>query len=91
MDHHALPRRVCMLLVVNVSPHLGKIWKPDFATLHRALAHVTSPYTKHLLRRRHLQAVRQLTTPPPVVTPSPHGPLLAYQRPIMMYTPSWAP
>ena len=31
------------------------------------------------LMRRHLQFVRQLTTPLPVVTPSPHSPLLAYR------------
>ena len=50
-----------------------------------------SPAQGARLRRRHAQAVQQLTTPPPPVTPSPHGPLLAYQRPIKVYRPSWAP
>ena len=50
-----------------------------------------SPSQTRRLRRRHAEAVRQLTTPPPVVTPSPHGPLKAYQRPIKVYRPSWAP
>lgn len=50
-----------------------------------------SPAQGARLRRRHAQAVQQLTTPPPAVTPSPHGPLLAYQRPIKVYRPSWAP
>ena len=31
-----------------------------------------SPSQMVQLRRRHAEAVRQLTTPPPVVTPSPH-------------------
>ena len=50
-----------------------------------------SPSQTHRLRRRHAEAVRQLTSPPPVVTPVPHGPLKAYQRPIKVYRPSWAP
>ena len=33
LDHHALLCRVTVLLGVNVSPHLGRTWKPDFATL----------------------------------------------------------
>ena len=50
-----------------------------------------SPSQTHRLRRRHAEAVRQLTSPPPVVTPVPHGPLKAYQRPVKVYRPSWAP
>jgi hypothetical protein len=50
-----------------------------------------SPAQSARLRRRHAQAVRQLITPPPAVTPTPHGPLLAYQRPVKVYRPSWAP
>ena len=50
-----------------------------------------SPAQRSRLRRRHAQAVRQLITPPPAVTPAPHGPQLAYQRPVKVYRPSWAP
>ena len=50
-----------------------------------------SPSQTVRLRRRHAEAVRQLTTPAPVVPPSPHGPLKAYQRPLRVYRPSWAP
>lgn len=32
------------------------------------------------LGRRHAKIIRQLTTPPPVVTSPPHSPLKAYQR-----------
>ena len=50
-----------------------------------------SPAQTARLRRRHAEAVRQLTTPTPNVAPSPQGPLLPYQRPIKVYRPSWAP
>lgn len=50
-----------------------------------------SPSQSARLRRRHAEAVRHLTAPPPVVTPVPHGPLKAYQRPVKVYRPSWAP
>ena len=50
-----------------------------------------SPTQTGRLRRRHAEVVRQLTTPPLVVAPSPHGPLKAYQRPVKVYRPSWAP
>lgn len=48
-----------------------------------------SPVHTERLRRRHAEAVRHLTTPPPVVAPTPHGPLKAYQRPVKVYRPSW--
>ena len=47
-----------------------------------------SPAQARRLRRRHVEVVRQLTTPPPVVTPRPHSPLKAYQRPVMVYKPN---
>ena len=50
-----------------------------------------SPAQSARLRRRHAEAVRQLTTPTPVVAPSPQGPLKPYQIPIKVYRPSWAP
>jgi hypothetical protein len=50
-----------------------------------------SPAQTRRLQRRHVQVVRQLTTPPPVVKPRPPSPLKAYQRPVMVYRPSWAP
>ena len=50
-----------------------------------------SPAQTRRLRRRHAEVVRQLTTPPPVVAPRPQSPLKAFQRPIMVYRPSWAP
>ena len=50
-----------------------------------------SPAQTRRLRRRHAEVVRQLTTPPPAVTPRPHSPLKAYQRPVMVYRPNWAP
>jgi hypothetical protein len=50
-----------------------------------------SPAQSARLRRRHAEAVRQLTTPTPKVAPPPQGPLLPYQRPIKVYRPSWAP
>jgi hypothetical protein len=49
-----------------------------------------SPSQARRLRRRHGEVVRQLTTPPPIVAPTPQGPLKAYQRPVMVYRPSWA-
>lgn len=52
--------------------------------------HVLSPAQTRRLVRKHAEVVRQLTTPPPVVTPSPQAPLKAYQRPIMVYMPRWA-
>ena len=54
---------------------------------HRLL----SPAQTRRLQRRHAAVVSQLTTPPPVVAPRPQPPLKAYQRPIMVYRPSWAP
>ena len=62
----------------------------DFMS-HKLQVHGLSPAQSARLRRRHAEAVRQLTTPPPPVAPSPHGPLLAYQRPVKVYRPSWAP
>jgi hypothetical protein len=50
-----------------------------------------SPAQSARLRRRHVEVVRQLTTPTPVVAPSPPGPLKPYQIPIKVYRPSWAP
>lgn len=50
-----------------------------------------SPAQQRRLRRRHEEVVRQLTAAPPVVTPRPHSPLKAFQRPVMVYRPSWAP
>lgn len=50
-----------------------------------------SPAQTARLRRRHAEAVRQLTSPAPVVTPAPQGPLKAYQVPTRVYRPSWAP
>jgi hypothetical protein len=50
-----------------------------------------SPAQSARLRRRHAQAVLQLTTPPPVVAPKPQGKLLRYQIPIKVFRPSWAP
>lgn len=47
------------------------------------------PAQTERLRRRHARAVRQLTSPPPVVAPTPHGPIKAYQRPLKVYRPSW--
>ena len=55
------------------------------------LPKLLSPSQTRRLRRRHAEVVRQLTASPPVVTPSPHGPLKAYQRPVKVYRPSWAP
>jgi hypothetical protein len=49
-----------------------------------------SPSQAGRLRWRHGEAVRQLTTPPPTVTPTPQGPLKAYQVPVMVYRPTWA-
>lgn len=50
-----------------------------------------SPAQARRLRRRHAEVVRQLTAPCPIVTPREYAPLKAYQRPIMVYRPSWAP
>lgn len=50
-----------------------------------------SPSQALRLRQRHAEAVRQLTSPPPVVKPAPQAPLKAYQRPVKVYRPSWAP
>ena len=50
-----------------------------------------SPAQTTRLRRQHAEVVRQLTTPSPVVTPPPPAPLKAYQRPLKVYRPSWAP
>ena len=50
-----------------------------------------SPSQALRLRRRHAAAVRQLTSPPPVVKPAPQAPLKAYQRPVKVFRPSWAP
>ena len=52
---------------------------------------VLSPAQTRRLQRRHVGVVRQLTTPPPVVQPRPNSPLKAYQRPLTVYRPSWAP
>jgi hypothetical protein len=48
-----------------------------------------SPAQTHRLRRQHAEVVRQLTTPPPIVAPRPQSPLKAFQRPTMVYRPSW--
>jgi hypothetical protein len=50
-----------------------------------------SPAQTARLQRRHAEVVRQLVTPPPIVTPPPQAPLKAYQRPIKVYRPTWAP
>lgn len=50
---------------------------------------ILSPAQARRLRRRHVEVVRQLTTPPAVVRPRPHSPLKAYQRPVMVYRPNW--
>jgi hypothetical protein len=51
-----------------------------------------SPAQTARLRRRHTEVVWQLTTPPPVVRPPPsNAPLKAYQIPIKVFRPSWAP
>ena len=49
-----------------------------------------SPAQTRRLQRRHAEVVRQLTAPPPVVSPRPHSPLKAFQRPVMVYRPAWA-
>ena len=49
------------------------------------------PAQTRRLRRRHVEVVRQLTAPCPIVPPRPHPPLKAYQLPIRVYRPSWAP
>ena len=60
------------------------------STAH-AVPRLLSPAQSARLQRRHAEAVRQLTTPPPIVMPPPPSPLKAYQRPIKVYRPSWAP
>jgi hypothetical protein len=74
-EHHGLNMSACT-----------SILKCQTLTVHGSLSR--SQNTR--LRRRHLQVVRQLTTPPLVITPSPHSLLLAYQRPIRVYRPGWA-
>lgn len=59
---------------------------------HRLAVHgPLSPTHTPRLRRQHAQVVCELTTPPPIVMLYPYGQLLAYQRPIKVYRPSWVP
>ena len=59
--------------------------------LARDTQRLLSPAQTSRLRRRHAEVVRQLTTPDAVVSPRPHEPLKAFQRPVMVYRPTWAP
>ena len=61
-------------------------------TLEACDAHrLMSPAQTRRLRRQHAEVVRQLTTPTALVNPRPQSPLKAFQRPVMVYRPAWAP
>lgn len=73
---------------LDTSPQTDSAWSSTACATPKLL----SPAQTARLRRRHAEVVRQLTAPPPIVTDAPpQVPLKAYQRPIKVYKPSWAP